>query len=123
MKKMKILFAEDELSLATILIQLLTNKFSTNIEVDWKLDGSLAFDQFKKKNYDLVVSDFQMPNKDGLWLAQQIRDIDKSIPIILWTGSPTIPEPGKELFNEILSKNFHQLINSIDKIYKEKDGK
>ena len=118
MGKMKVLVAEDNEQIATLVTQLLPEKFD-NIEVCWKEDGAAAFNEFQNKDYDLVISDFQMPRKDGLWLASKIRETNTSIPIILWTGEPTIPPHADRLFDEINFKDISLLIDSVGKIYEK----
>jgi PAS domain S-box-containing protein len=38
------------------------------------------------RNFDVVVSDFQMPEMDGIEFLKAIREMDKNIPFILFTG-------------------------------------
>ena len=121
MNRMCILFAEDDPQLATIAIEMMSKKFD-KIKVYWKPDGDLALDEFKKRDYDLVISDLQMPNKSGLWLARQIRDSSSKVPIILWTGAATIPVHQEGLFNDILNKDFYLLLECVAKFYKDYGG-
>ena len=47
--------------------------------------GALALHALPKGNFDAVVSDFMMPEMDGITLLQKIRS-DSDIPFILFTG-------------------------------------
>jgi len=48
-------------------------------------DGVVALELFKKSELDLVMTDWNMPNMDGLTLIQEIRKINKEIPILMIT--------------------------------------
>lgn len=45
-----------------------------------------ASEKLKKKKFDVVVSDYVMPEKDGLQFLKELRDSGNSIPFILFTG-------------------------------------
>jgi two-component system autoinducer 2 sensor kinase/phosphatase LuxQ len=55
--------------------------------VDWAEDGVTALDQLKKKTFDLIMMDNQMPNMDGIETTQLIRDeMGLTTPIIACTA-------------------------------------
>ena len=83
MKNTKILVVEDDPSLGKVLSEFLTAK---NFNVELARDGDLGLDKFINGNYNILVLDIMMPKKDGFSLAQDIRKIDKSIPIIFLTA-------------------------------------
>ncbi len=45
-----------------------------------------AFDEFTKNSFDLIISDFKMPGKNGEELIMDIRNINPEIPAILITA-------------------------------------
>jgi len=49
-------------------------------------DGETALAMFEAGRHDLVITDFKMSNMDGLELAQAIRKLCPSQPIILVTA-------------------------------------
>ena len=47
------------------------------------LNGENALEQMDKEKFDMVISDIMMPGMDGFALAQEIRAVDKALPILL----------------------------------------
>jgi DNA-binding response OmpR family regulator len=83
MQKYKLLVVEDDPNLGTILSEYLAAK---DYEVTLCADGQEGFEAFTKQDYNLVISDVMMPKKDGFTLAQEIRKLDKQIPIMFLTA-------------------------------------
>jgi len=48
-------------------------------------DGDEALDLFKSGEFDLVLTDWDMPGKNGLELLQEIRALDREVRVILVT--------------------------------------
>jgi two-component system chemotaxis response regulator CheY len=46
-------------------------------------DGQAALAQFNSQDFDLVVTNWNMPLMDGLTLLKEIRQKNKSIPVIM----------------------------------------
>lgn len=82
-KAIRLLLAEDDENLGSLLKDYLQAK---SFETDWTLDGEVAFQFFKKNEYDILVLDIMMPNMDGITLAKEIRLINRDIPIIFLTA-------------------------------------
>jgi CheY-like chemotaxis protein len=55
-------------------------------EVEFAEDGSQALAQMRKAEPDLIVTDLQMPNRNGLELVAAVRMHHPGVPIILMTG-------------------------------------
>jgi len=83
MNMTKILLAEDDENLGVLLKDYLNAK---SFKTDLFEDGQKAFDGFQKNHYDLCILDVMMPVKDGFTLAQEIRAINKVVPIIFLTA-------------------------------------
>ncbi len=82
-EKIKILLAEDDRNLGTILRTYLEAKgFSTHLCIN----GLEALDAFNKEPFDFCVVDVMMPLKDGFSLAKDIRKVDLQIPILFLTA-------------------------------------
>lgn len=90
----KILLAEDDLNLGTILKEFLEIK---GLQIDLCNNGEIALEQFNKNSYDICILDIMMPKKDGFSLAKDIRTKDSEIPIIFLTAK-SLPEDRIEGF-------------------------
>ncbi len=83
MSNIKVLLAEDEASLGMIVKESLeTRSFSVYLAKD----GEEASEIYKKEKPDIIVLDVMMPKKDGFTLAKEIRQENKTIPIIFLTA-------------------------------------
>jgi len=83
MKNNRVLVVEDDPNLGKILMDYLSTK---DYMVDLAVDGEEGLEKFVNGSYDILILDIMMPKKDGFSLAQDIRKIDKSIPIIFLTA-------------------------------------
>ena len=83
MSKIKILYVEDELFLGKIVKESLESR---SFEVIMESDGNMVMQAFQRVKPDICVLDIMLPNKDGFTIAEEIRSIDKTIPIIFLTA-------------------------------------
>ncbi len=81
--KNKILLVEDDMNFGSVLKSYLE---LNDLQVDWVDDGKLAFPQFEKNNYDLVLLDVMLPNEDGFSIARKIKDSGSDVPFIFITA-------------------------------------
>ena len=89
LQSVRILFVEDETDLVTIISDTL-NKLKANFET--AENGQIALEKFKEHNdFDLIVTDINMPIMNGLELIKNIRELDKDIPVIIMSAH-TEPE-------------------------------
>jgi len=89
MSKNKILFVEDEQSLGLIVKESLETR---GFQVNYCKDGKAGLLSFKESKPDICLLDIMMPIKDGYTLAQEIRKIDSSTPIIFLTARSQTPD-------------------------------
>lgn len=81
--KLKILLAEDEENLGTLLDSYLKAK---NYDVKLVRNGKQALDAFNNSTYHFVILDVMMPELDGFSTAKEIRATDTDIPILFLTA-------------------------------------
>lgn len=82
---MRIILAEDNDILRRSLSFFLESKGFT---VESFSDGKDALEAIKTNNYDLILTDINMPGVSGMEITQYVRNtIDSPIPIIIFTSS------------------------------------
>ena len=82
-KEIKVLLVEDDSNLGSITSDYLRAK---GFNCTWEINGELGYREFVKNQYDIVILDVMMPIKDGFSTANDIRGIDKKVPIIFLTA-------------------------------------
>lgn len=80
----RVLYVDDEPSLLDIGKLFLEE--NRGFSVDCVLSGKEALIRIAAGRYDAVVSDYQMPQMDGITLLKNVRATDKMLPFILFTG-------------------------------------
>ena len=85
-KNLKFLVVDDFSTMRRIVRNLLKELGFTN--VDEAEDGVAALQKLRGSDFDFVVSDWNMPNMDGLTLLQNIRSDAalKNIPVLMVTA-------------------------------------
>jgi len=83
MSKIKVLYVEDELFLGKIVKESLESR---GFEVLMETDGDKVFNMFKKSEPDVCILDIMLPNKDGFEIAEEIRNINETVPILFVTA-------------------------------------
>ena len=110
-----ILVIEDNESILDILEQTLVN-FGHNVET--ANDGDEGISKFDKGLFDLVITDIDMPGKNGNEVAYHIRNSDKQqIPILGISGTPQVKQ--FNIFDSTLQKPFRltTLMNTVNSLF------
>lgn len=82
-KTVNVLIVDDEPDLADIAQRFLEmNHFCT----DSAHSADEALEKIRNQPFDIIVSDYQMPVKDGLDLLKEVRALNPTLPFILFTG-------------------------------------
>lgn len=117
-----ILFVDDELPLVNFGSAVL-NKLGYQVHTYTEPSAAIAALKANPGLFDLVVTDFAMPRMSGLSLAEQLRAINKHLPIILVSGyMETLVSPAAERISvdrvltkpytvETLALAVHHLLN------------
>jgi CheY-like chemotaxis protein len=80
----KILVVDDETGIRSLLSELLE---SEGFEVRAAKDGQESLDEMQREDFDLVITDIQMPRLDGLAMVEAMRQAGRKEKIIIMTGS------------------------------------
>jgi DNA-binding response OmpR family regulator len=125
MVKTKILYVEDELFLGKIVRESLESR---GFEVVTEDDGARVLAAFKKVSPDICVLDVMLPNKDGFTIADEIRELNKEVPIIFLTAKTQTEDVVKGFSlggNDYIRKPFsmEELIVRIQHLLKKKGEK
>jgi DNA-binding NtrC family response regulator len=59
-------------------------------EMATAVNGSEALTMISQQDFDCILSDYVMPDMNGLELLEQLRKQKKNIPFLMITGYPTI---------------------------------
>ena len=78
-----ILLAEDDENLGGLLLNYLTKK---GFKATLCKNGKEAYNSFIDGSFSFCIFDVMMPIMDGFKLAEEIREVDKSIPILFLTA-------------------------------------
>lgn len=76
----KILYVEDEFITRLDVKNMLNTKYK---KVFIARDGNKGFEMFESKNPDVIITDLKMPTLDGIEMVRKIREVNKTIPIIV----------------------------------------
>ncbi len=85
-RKKRILYIEDEQTVMKVTKQILEH---LGFEVDVLMQSRQAISLLKtqSEDYDLIITDMNMPHMNGIELSKILLEIRPDIPIILCTGS------------------------------------
>ncbi len=83
MSKINLLLVEDDPNLGLLLKEYLIAK---GFDVTLKTNGEEGYEAFVKGSFQFLILDVMMPVKDGFTLAEEIRGIDKDVPILFLTA-------------------------------------
>ena len=79
----KILLVEDDQNFGDVLRSYLEMH---DYDITLATDGEAGYKAFHQDKYDLCIFDVMMPKKDGFTLAADIRETDKTTPIVFLTA-------------------------------------
>jgi len=88
----RILVVDDESAICSLIRDVLVH---SGYQVDTAKDGAAAWEALRRKQYDLLITDNQMPKITGLELVRYLRSASLAIPVILISGY--LPKQAKAL--------------------------
>lgn len=83
-----VLIVDDEPPMRDILVRWLK---AGGYDVRDAPDAEAALARLGTSRFDVVLSDVQMPGRDGLWLVSQIRERFPDVAIVLATADDAVP--------------------------------
>jgi CheY-like chemotaxis protein len=98
-----VLVVEDEPGIARICVRTLT---AEGFQVDVAVNGEIGLDMWRKKNYDLCISDIRTPRMNGIELYQHLENEN--------------PEAVKKFIfttGDVLSANVKEFLKAIGRPY------
>ena len=109
LKRLKILYVEDDTVIRTELSQLLSNFFETVYTAE---DGKEGLEIYLRNQdeIDIILSDINMPKLNGIDMVKAIRGVDTKVPIFFATAY----SDNEFLFDAIKLKIFEYIIKPID---------
>ncbi|QKG93858.1 GAF domain-containing protein [Halorubrum salinarum] len=81
----RVLFVDDEPGAAD-LAATHVERLLDGVETVTRMSPEAALDVVRSERVDCVVSDFDMPGKDGLAFLEAVREVDPGLPFVLFTG-------------------------------------
>ncbi|MGB8219698.1 MAG: response regulator [Methanoregula sp.] len=79
-----VLYVDDDPGLLEIGKLFLEGQGQFNVDTITSAQAALTL--LNTKTYDAIISDYQMPEMDGIELLKRVRATNKTIPFILFTG-------------------------------------
>jgi hypothetical protein len=81
-----VLFVDDDRDYLAAIKRALEGR-RPNLTIETKTTPGDALDRVETAaTIDCVVTDYRMPDRDGLWLLEQVREHDPELPVLLLTG-------------------------------------
>jgi len=84
-KSIRVLHVDDEARFAETAAEFLERE-SDAIEVVTETSADAALDRLEDETVDCVVSDYEMPGRDGIEFLEAVRVMDPELPFVLYTG-------------------------------------
>ena len=82
-KTLKLLYVEDDEISRLSAKELLANFFT---DITTAVDGGEALEKFNENDFDIILSDINMPKLNGIDLMHEIRKLDKEVSIVFLTA-------------------------------------
>ena len=120
LKNKTVLYVEDDLTLQKNIVETLGHFFDKILMAS---DGDDAYDLYisHQNRIDLIITDINMPNTDGITFSKLIREYDKNLPIIIisaYTDTDYLLDSIDLNIVKYITKPFttKKIINLLDKL-------
>ena len=82
---MRALVADDAKMMRTVIRRTLEGMGFSGTDIVDAEDGAQAVDAFRSDVFDIVLTDWNMPFKNGLEVLKEVRAMDANVPVIVIT--------------------------------------
>ncbi|MDZ7697370.1 MAG: response regulator [Deltaproteobacteria bacterium] len=114
----KVLVVDDERGIRLLLSEAL---LSQGFEVREARDGQESLDVLKEEDFDLVITDINMPRLDGVGMLQSMKEGGRKEKVIVMTGNPSekgrfhegIPNVVKSIMKPFTMEYFVNLVTEV----------
>lgn len=80
----RVLVTDDNEKHAQALIDLLETDWG--LAVDWANSSDACMQYLEKNHYDLLILDYRLPRKDGLWVIDELARRGRRLPVMMMTS-------------------------------------
>lgn len=113
-----ILVVDDDLSMREFSAAVLG---LSGYQVDMAEDGEAGWEALQAENYDLLITDHDMPKVSGVELIKKLRSVDITLPVILASGAMPAEELNRSPWLQLgatLRKPFtsEELLGTVKKV-------
>lgn len=106
------------------LVAINLTRLADDLVIEWSESAVLALEKLEEEEYDLIISDYQMPEMNGLEFLGRIRQLGYDIPLIFVTGqgneklaAESFREGASDYFTKEESfAHYDRLLNSIRRV-------
>ena len=111
-KQLQVLAVDDDLDILSLIK--FTLEMTTNWQVHTVCSGHEGLTQARSTIPDFILSDFRMPNMDGIEMIQLLRSeiMTQQIPVLLLTSQPQLISPPQQQqlgIKKVIAKPFDSL--------------
>src|SRR5665647_1484655 len=82
-KKLRILHVDDDVAFLSVAKQVLED--NAHFQVETAFSAEEALQKLRMSEYDVVITDYQMPGKNGLELIREVRGQGNDVPFIVFS--------------------------------------
>lgn len=120
--KETLLFVDDETSILEVASEFFTAKGYHVLTAE---NGRIAAGILANQSIDCCFADINMPEMDGLQLAEHLRRMDNTIPVVIMTGYPSLDNTIRTLKNGVVDflikpVNLNQLELCLQRVLRER---
>lgn len=98
-EKIKVLIVDDSITSRKVIAAIL--KTDPKFAMEEAENSKEAIEWIKKKGFNIAIVDYALPDKDGIALTRNIKELNNDIQIIILTGHPSIESAMKAVKEDI----------------------